>query len=107
MDDDDILYGPLPKPKALPTLTFDIKNRVKNDDGTVSTVRTLSFNDGNGETLIPTVVDGKILPDDEAIDYAKKSGENFGVYNSVEDADHMARFLHLLHQQRLANERQK
>lgn len=104
MTDEEILYGPLPKYKVYPTSNYDIRNRVKNEDGSVSTVRTLSFNDGRGEVLIPTVVGDKILSDDDAIKYAQESGENFGIFETPEEADHMARFIHLLHQQRLAKE---
>jgi hypothetical protein len=100
------LYGPLPKPKVPGILPFDIQNRVENPDGTISTIKTISFNDGTGEILIPTIVKNKELSEEEAIDYYYKSGESFGTFKSVEDANRMAEYLHLLHAQRLENEKQ-
>lgn len=49
-------------------------NSVKNEDGTVSTIRTIIMGDGENEYLIPTVWDGRILSDEEAFDKAMKSG---------------------------------
>jgi len=47
---------------------------VKNQDGSVSTVRTIIVGDGEYEYLIPTVWDGKILSDEHAFKKALASG---------------------------------
>lgn len=60
---------------------IDLYNRpqVKNDDGSISTVRSMSFNDGNNEVLIPTVSNnGQILSDNDAIDNYYKTGQYLG-----------------------------
>lgn len=49
-------------------------NPVFNDDGTISTVRTIIVGDGKYEYLIPTVWDGKILSDEDAFKRAMESG---------------------------------
>lgn len=49
-------------------------NPVFNDDGTVSTVRTIIVGDGKYEYLIPTVWDGKILSEEDAFKRAMESG---------------------------------
>lgn len=67
---------------------------LNNKDGTFSTTSSKSFDFGNGEVLIPTVVDGKRLSDQEAIDHYKKTGENFGTFESPEAADEYATNLH-------------
>lgn len=61
--------------------------KVKNDDGSISTVRTMSVNFGSGEVLIPTVhPDGYVMSDDEAIERYKETGEHFGIFDSPEEA---------------------
>lgn len=104
--DDLDFYGGLPKALKDPTLDFEIRNRVTNPDGSVSTIKTMSFNDGTGEILIPTVVENRLLSEEDAIRHYEETGESFGTYGSVEDADKMAQYLHLLHEQKLAQEAQ-
>lgn len=76
---------------------IDLYNRpqVKNPDGSISTVRSLSFNDGLNEVLIPTVSnDGKILSDNDAIDNYYKTGQYLGKFNTVDEANKYAQRLH-------------
>jgi len=69
---------------------------VKNEDGTVSTIRTIIVGDGEYEYLIPTVWEGEILSDEEAFDRAMSSGVDWpkatsgevGV-NALKDLDKM------------------
>lgn len=69
--------------------------QVKNADSSISTVRSLSFNDGNNEVLIPTVSnDGRILSDDDAIDNYYKTGQYLGKFNTVDEANNYAQRLH-------------
>ena len=79
------------------TGNIDLSNRprVKNPDGSISTVRSMSYNEDGKEVLIPTVSDeGKIMEDNEAIDYWKKKGQNLGVFNSVDEANKAAEWIH-------------
>lgn len=76
---------------------IDLNNRpiVRNEDGSISTVRSMSFQDENGQkVLIPTVVNGKVLSDDEAINHYYQTGEYLGKFDSVEDANEYAEKLH-------------
>lgn len=72
--------------------------RVRNPDGTISTVRSMSFQDkpGGPEILIPTVAhNGRgILSDKEAIEQYHKSGKHLGIFKDADAATAFARRLH-------------
>lgn len=75
---------------------IDLNNRpvVENEDGSISTVRSMSFNEDGQEVLIPTVVNGEIVSDEEAIQHYYDTGEYLGKFNTVEEADRYAEQLH-------------
>ncbi|WP_421696942.1 phage tail tip lysozyme [Ancylobacter sp.] len=76
---------------------IDLSKRpvVKNADGTISTVRSMSFNEDGREILIPTVSDdGRIMSDDEAIDTYHKTGRHLGMFATPEEANAYAENLH-------------
>ena len=58
------IFKDLPIPNEIGNIDLFNRPVVKNNDGSISTVRSMSFNDGNREVLIPTVSnDGKIMTD--------------------------------------------
>ncbi|MEM8420625.1 hypothetical protein Q4S30_07090 [Morganella morganii] len=76
---------------------IDVHNRpvVKNQDGSISTVRSMSVNFDGKEVLIPTVSDdGRIMSDDEAIDTYLKTGRHLGMFSTPEAATAYAESLH-------------
>jgi hypothetical protein len=91
----------LEEPEARPAFeqgNVNLFNRpkVQNPDGTISTVRSMSFQDDDGrEVLVPTVSDdGRIMGDDEAIAQYRESGKHLGKFTDIDSANRYAETLH-------------
>lgn len=83
---------------------IDLEKRpvVKNTDGTVSTVRSMSFNEDGKEILIPTITaDGKSMTEQQAIDYYHTTGQNLGSFNTVDEANAAAERIHKSEERRV------
>ncbi len=94
---------PAPKRKRTGLLAagnIDLINqpRVKNPDGSVSTVNSMSFADSQEgpHILIPTVAhDGSgLLSDEDAIQQYRQSGKHLGMFDTPENATAYSRQLH-------------
>lgn len=76
---------------------INIANRppVQNEDGTVSTVLSMSFRGVDGkEVLIPTIVEGQQVSEEEAISHYRQTGEHLGKFETPEQATAYAKALH-------------
>ncbi|CAN7304373.1 hypothetical protein LJR231_001561 [Phyllobacterium sp. LjRoot231] len=82
---------------------------VKNADGSISTVRSMSFQNNKGqEVLIPTVADdgSRILSDDEAKEQYGRTGKHLGIFDNPDDATAYAESLHSQQEQMYAPQAQ-
>lgn len=75
-------------------IDLDHRPVVKNSDGSISTVRSMSFNEDGKEILIPTVVGGKVVSTKDAIANYKKTGEHLGKFDTPDNATAYAISLH-------------
>ena len=83
-------------------IDLNARPTVKNEDGSVSTVRSMSIGVDGKEVLIPTVVEGKVVSNEEAIAHFKKTGEHLGMFDSPEAANAYAEVLHKQQEQAYA-----
>lgn len=76
---------------------IDLRNRprVRNTDGSISTVRSIGVNVGGKEILIPTVSeDGRIMTNLEAIAQYKRTGKHLGKFSTAAASNAYAQQLH-------------
>ena len=78
--------------------TLDLGNRpvIRNRDGSISTVRSISIGEDGREILLPTVRTGlpRAMTNHEAVDWYHRTGEHLGKFNSPEDATVRAKQIH-------------
>src|SRR5438128_1282655 len=68
---------------------------VYNADGSLSSVRSMSFEEEGREILVPTVSDdGRILSNEDAIAAYRKTGKHLGKFKDVPTADSFSVALH-------------
>jgi hypothetical protein len=85
-----------PRDGVLEQGNIDLSSRptVLNEDGTTSTIRSISIREEDKEVLIPTISpEGQQLSDDEAIELYRTSGQHLGKFDSPESATTFAKAL--------------
>lgn len=75
---------------------IDLNNRipVQNPDDSISTEKSFSTEIDGEEILLPSIVDGQVISESDAIDHYLETGEYLGKFASVEEADAYAQMLH-------------
>lgn len=75
---------------------IDLQNRpkIKNADQSESTVRTITTEIDGKTILLPTVINGKIVSNQEAVEHYKKTGEHMGKFKDEEAANEYDKIIH-------------
>lgn len=83
---------------------LDLNKRVvyNGPDGDYRTENSMSIGTDRGEALIPTVVNGRQLSEQQAIDHYMATGEFLGMFKTPQAADQYAEALHLRQEQKYA-----
>ena len=74
-------------------INLKIKKPIKNKDGSISTVRTIGIEADGMHVNIPTVINGKVVSNKEAVDHYRKSGKHLGKYKTRKERDEAAKQL--------------
>lgn len=69
------------------------------DDGSFSTEISFSVNIDGLEVLLPSIIDGELVSEEEAIAHFFDTGEHLGMFETVEEAEQYSRWLHLRQQE--------
>ena len=75
---------------------IDLHNRpvVRNSDDSISTVLSITVGFGDKTYVLPRVVGGKVVSNQEAIDHFRQTGEHLGAYDKQKDAEDYSQRLH-------------
>ena len=76
------------------TIDPDRRRVLKNMDGSISTERSFSIGTDKGEAVIPQIVGGKLVSEDEAINHYRETGEHLGIFATPEQATNFAHRFH-------------
>lgn len=88
------MYGQPAGLKQVGNLELWDRPVLNNADGTKSTTRSISVGTDEGEVLIPTVVNGKALTPQQAIEHYRATGGHLGVFDTPKNADAYSIALH-------------
>lgn len=68
------------------------------EDGSFSTELSISVEFDGLEVLLPTIIDGKLVSVEDAIQHFLETGEHLGMFSSIEECEAFAVELHLRQQ---------
>ncbi len=94
------LPGALAEPVVEGNIDLNDRIVVFNADGTFSTEISFSVEIDGLEVLLPLIINGELVSEEEAIDHFLRTGEHLGMFSSIEEAEQFAEELHLRQERR-------
>lgn len=89
----------LPGAMAEPVIpgNIDLDNRIviQNEDGSFSTEISFSVEIDGLEVLLPLIINGELVSEEEAVNHFLETGEHLGMFSSIEECEKYAEELHL------------
>jgi len=82
---------------------IDLDNRkVVKEGNAYKTENSITIGIDGKQIIIPTIVNGKQVSEEDAIKHFKETGEQLGVYDTIEEADKAAQKIHLRQEKKYA-----
>ncbi len=100
---DEAVLAYMDRMAALPTIDLNNRPVVKNEDGSISTVNSMTVEFDDGYFVLPTVIGDKVHDEDFAVAYFRKTGEHLGAFQDMETANEYAEALHLAQEKQYPN----
>ena len=94
------LPGAMADPVVEGNIDLDDRIVVFNEDGTFSTEISFSVEIDGLEVLLPLIIDGDLVSEEEAINHFLRTGEHLGMFSSIEECEKFAEELHLRQERR-------
>ncbi len=91
---DEAVMQYIDRMKILPTIDLNSRPVVQNEDGSISTVNSITVDFDDGVFVLPTVIGNKVVDEGYAIAYFKKTGEHLGGFDNIATANSYAEDLH-------------
>ena len=100
---DEAVLAYMDRMAALPTIDLNNRPVVTNEDGSISTVNSMTVEFDDGYFVLPTVIGDKVHDEDFAVAYFRKTGEHLGAFQDMETANEYAEALHLAQEKQYPN----
>lgn len=91
----DVVPGQWPGMVQPGNLNLAQRPTVHNPDGSISTVKSVSFGVGGNEVLVPEVVGNQVVSPEAALRHYFQTGQNLGSFTDPQAANNYAQLLHL------------
>jgi|GEM_PF-2450235 len=84
----------IPRPTEQGNIDLDKREKVWNQDGGYSTVRTMTIEEDGKTILLPTIVNDKEVSEDAAVANFHRTGDHLGKFNTQKQADEYDQAMH-------------
>ena len=83
--------------KYIGNIDLDNRKVFKQKDGSISTENSITVDFDDGTYVIPTIIDGKQVDPDTAIEYFRKTGKHLGRFDANTSRDFVEQYANSIH----------